>query len=81
MAFTASAWFAILVLAVIANTLITIGLYPSQKPNYWWLPGAWIVFLLHDRVWVPIRNRIWPDDPNSRDPNKRRRTFMPPRVA
>ena len=81
MAFTAPMWFAIVMLVIIANTLITIGLYPSKKPDYWWLPGAWIFFLLYDRVWVPIRNRIWPPPFDPKDPNMRRRTFAPPRIA
>jgi hypothetical protein len=79
---TPSSWFAIVIIAIIANTLITIGLYPSQKPDYWWLPGAWILFLLNDKVWKPIRNRIWPPPFDPKDPNKRlKRTFAPPRIA
>lgn len=70
---TASGWFAIMVLTIVANTLITIYLYPSQKPNYWWLPGAWIWFKLND-IFFPV-------DPNSKDPNKRRKFFTPPRIA
>ncbi len=75
-------WFAILVLVIVANMIITVALYPSHTPDYWWLPGAWIFFLLYDRVWVPIRNRIWPPMFDPKDPNKRlKRTFAPPRIA
>jgi hypothetical protein len=81
MAFTAPMWFAVAVLVIVANTLITIGLYPSAKPDYWWLPGAWLFFILYDRVWVPIRNRIWPPPYNPNDPNMRKRLFNPPRIA
>jgi hypothetical protein len=70
---SASGWFTILVLTIVANTLITIYLYPAQKPTYWWLPGAWI--------WFKIRDLIWPYDPNANDPNKRRKFFTPPRIA
>lgn len=70
---SASGWFAILVLTIVANTLITIYLYPKMKPDYWWLPGAWI--------WFKIRDYIWPVDPNANDPNKRKRFYSPPRIA
>jgi hypothetical protein len=71
--------FAILVLAIVANTLLIIYLFPTQRPDYWWLPGASLWFLLHDRVWVPIREYLWPE--TIKDPNKRRRMFSPPRIA
>lgn len=80
---TSSGWVAVVVLAIILNTLITIILYPSQKPTYWWLPGAWIVFQLYDRIWIPLRDwwYSYTVDPNSKDPNKRRKFFAPPRIA
>ena len=43
-------------LLIVANTLITIYLYPTQRPDYWWLPGAWIWFQVYDRA---------PDNPGS----------------
>lgn len=68
-----SSWFAIAVLAIVANTLITIYLFPKQAPDYWWLPGAWIWFLL--------KEYLFPVDSDPTDPNKRRRVFNPPRIA
>ena len=78
-----SGWIAIVALTIVANTLITIYLYPSQRPDYWWLPGAWIVFLIYDYIWRPFRNWLYSytDDPDSKDPNKRRKFFAPPRIA
>jgi hypothetical protein len=70
-------WLAIVALTIVANTLITIYLFPSQRPDYWWLPGAWIWFLIYDRVWIPIKHYIWPET----DPDKKRRMFSPPRIA
>ena len=72
----ASAWFAIFMLAIVANTIITILLYPSQKPNYWWLPGAWIWFKFRDLIWVPLYTWMYP----ATDPNIRKH-FAPPRIA
>jgi hypothetical protein len=71
-------WLTILMLIIVANTLITIYLYPTQRPDYWWLPGAWIWFSLRDWVWIPIKEYIWPE--TIKDPNKRKR-FSPPRIA
>ena len=74
-----AALFAVIVLLIVANTLITIYFFPTQAPDYWWLPGAWIWFLLRDRVWIPLKEYLWPE--TIRDPNKRRRMFNPPRIA
>ena len=70
-------WMTILALVIVANTLITIYLYPGFRPDYWWLPGAWLWFQLRDRVWIPLRNYIWPE----LDPNRPPRRFTPPRIA
>jgi hypothetical protein len=67
---TGSGWFAIAVLTVVANTLITIYLYPSQKPDYWWLPGSWI--------WFKLREWFWPPPPSAEE---LRRRFRAPRIA
>ena len=71
----------LIVLVIVANTLITIYLYPSQRPDYWWFPGAWIFFILYDELWEPIRDYIWPPPYNPNDPNMRRKLFSPPRIA
>lgn len=61
-------------LLMVANLLITIYLYPTQRPDYWWLPGLWIFLLLRDRVWTPIKYSIWPE-------TNPKRKFSPPRIA
>jgi hypothetical protein len=72
-------WVTGFALLIVANLLLTIYFYPTQRPDYWWLPGAWIWFLIRDRIWVPLREYIWPE--TITDPNKRRRMFSPPRIA
>jgi hypothetical protein len=66
-------WGTLIALILVANLFITIYLYPRKRPDYWWLPGAWIWFKLHDY--------LWPIDPEASDPNKRRKFFAPPRIA
>lgn len=70
---TGSGWFTIAVLTIVANTLITIYLYPTKAPDYWWLPGAWI--------WFKLTDFFFPVDPYANDPTKRRKFFSPPRIA
>ncbi len=72
-------WLVLLTMVIVANTLITLTLYPSKKPDYWWLPGAWIWFKLRDLVLIPVWDYLYPE--TIQDPNKRRRLYSPPRIA
>jgi hypothetical protein len=68
-------WITLVALAIVANTLIMIYLFPTKRPDYWWLPGALIWFMIYDYLWTPVRDFIWPPI----DPTKPR--WVLPRIA
>lgn len=64
--------FTIIVVFIVANTLITIYLYPSQRPDFWWIPGAWVWFKFQDLL---ISLNPYPTDSTGR------RRYPAPRIA